>query len=291
MLIQADKQVRLAAGAVGLDSEGLPSAEVPAPNCGAGVPRCRRRSSRGTSNHESRGLFSDCPTTASTSWQTGWSPLSFEGECPPFWEGAPGILTWGSPLPLQQLEAESSDLAAAVAVAAESAGERPAAAAAAAAAGSPHLAHRGGKKCASGPQAAAAQLAALAAAPSAVGVIIHFSFYPLGQTFSPAPAAAAAVAARWVAPGEVLGAPVHAGEDLNPRRAAAAAGGAAAAAVAVGLKESDEGAPLSSLSSSSSSRSNRDGSWSSFLGGLSTPEGPALWEERPLRPQRPEFYT
>ncbi|KAL8432088.1 hypothetical protein Efla_007236 [Eimeria flavescens] len=44
----------------------------------------------------------------------------------------------GGHLPLQQLEAESSDRAAAVAVAAESAGERPAAAAAAAAAGSPH---------------------------------------------------------------------------------------------------------------------------------------------------------
>ncbi|KAL8428244.1 hypothetical protein Efla_002245 [Eimeria flavescens] len=94
--------------------------------------------------------------------------------------------------------------------------------------------------------------------------------------------------------GEVLGSPVHAGEDLNPRRAAAVpagAGAAAAAAVAVGLKNSEEGAPLSSLSSSSSSRSNRDGWWSSSLGGLSTPEGPAPWEERPLRPQRPELYT
>ncbi|KAL8426496.1 hypothetical protein Efla_007131 [Eimeria flavescens] len=267
--------MRLAAAAVSVDSAEVPAANwcinssssnrtnISSNSCGdsthqplevssashvsgAGVPRCRRLSSRGTSNSGTRGLFADCLTAASTSWQMDWSLLGFEGGCPPFWEGASGILTGGGPR-LHQLEAESSDPA--VAVAAESAGERPAAAAAAAAAGSPH--------------------------PSA-----------------------AVVAAWWVAPGEAwtyeaLGAPVHAGLNLNPRRAAAAAGGTAAAAVAVGLKESDEGTPLSSLSSSiSSSRSNRDGSWSSSsLSALSTPEGPSLWEERPLRHQRPEWYT
>ncbi|KAL8424397.1 hypothetical protein Efla_006829 [Eimeria flavescens] len=136
MFIQADKQVRLAAGAVGVDSEGLPSAEVPAANW------CINSSSSNSRTNSSSNSSSDStkqPLKVSCQHQlaNGLEPAELRRGVPPFWEVAPGILI-GGPLPLQQLEAESSDRAAAVAVAAETAGERPAAAAAAAAAGSPH---------------------------------------------------------------------------------------------------------------------------------------------------------